>query len=328
MQVRIVGVGAHRPDRCVTNRELAPLVGLDAAGIERRTGIRTRYWADKDQASSDLALAAGRQALAAAGIPSQQLELIVVSTTSPDMPFPSTACLVQRGLGAGRIPAFDVAASCAGFLTALDVARQYLTTGAVRTALVIATEVKSRFLDPHDPATAIVFGDGAGAVVLTAEPDAADARGILALRLWSDGSRAGWIELPAGGTRRPLTAETLAANLHTMRMRGARVFRGAVRHLSEATHAVLKDVERDLGAIRHFVYHQANGRILAALAERLGLAPERLVITLPEYGNASSASLPMALERLASTGALRPDDLVLLGAFGGGLNWGAAVVRW
>jgi 3-oxoacyl-[acyl-carrier-protein] synthase-3 len=328
VQARIVGVGAYRPDRCVTNRELAALVGLDPTGIERRTGIRTRFWADKDQASSDLALEAGRRALAAAGIPPQRLDLIIVSTTSPDMLFPSTACLVQRGLGAGRIPAFDVAASCAGFLTALDVARAYLSTGAARTALVIAAEVKSRFLDLHDPATAIVFGDGAGAVVLTADAGPAAARGILALKLWSDGSRAGWIELPAGGTRRPLSAETLAANLHTMRMRGTLVFRGAVRHLIEATHAVLKEAGLGLDAIQHFVYHQANGRILAALAERLGLAPERLVITLPEYGNASSASLPMALERLAATGALKPDDLVLLGAFGGGLNWGAAVVRW
>lgn len=325
MRARIVGLGSYHPERCVTNRELAPLVGLDESGIFRRTGIRTRYWAEKDQATSDLAFEAARLALDRAGMGASDLDLLVVSTTSPDMFFPSTACLVQGRLGIRGAPAFDVSASCAGFLTALDIARRYLESGAARSALVAAAEIKSRFIDPHDPSTAILFGDGAGAAVLRAE---AGDRGVITSRLWTDGSRASWIELPAGGSRRPSTLKTLEAGLHTMRMNGTAVFRAAVRSLAAATRAVLRDSKLDPSQIRHHLFHQANGRILAALARQLGLPDESLVVTLPEFGNTSSASLPMAWERIASSNRLSPGDLILLGAFGGGLNWGAAVVRW
>ncbi len=326
MCVRIVGVGSYHPERSVPNSELGVRVRLDAAGIYRRTGIRRRYWAADGESTSDLAAAAGRRALDHAQIAATAVDLIIVSTTSPDMQFPSTACLVQRHLGARRAAAFDVAASCAGFLFALDVGRRYVATGAAPVVLVIAAEVKSRFINPHDAGTAILFGDGAAAAVLRRA--GGESEGILSLVLHSDGTGADWIDLPAGGSRRPTTTATLAAGLNSMRMQGGRVFRASVRRLVEVTHEALAAAGLRLSEIDHFVYHQANGRILAQLARRLGLAPPRLPITLEDCGNTSSASVPMALARLVEQGRVKPGERLLLGAFGGGLNWGAAAIQW
>jgi 3-oxoacyl-[acyl-carrier-protein] synthase-3 len=321
---QIAGTGASVPERLVTNQELAASVGLDDAGIRKRTGIHERRWAGKDQAASDLATEAVRAAMERAGCAAKDLEAIILATTSPDMWFPSTACLVQRNLHASNAFAMDVSASCCGFLFALSVAEQFIRSGQVKTVAVVASEVKSRFLDLKDPATAILFGDGAGAVVLKGSADGA---GLLTVRLYSDGSKSGMIRIPAGGSRRPISEQSLAEEQHVIRMKGGSLFKAAVHRLTDVTHEILKIHHLQPADIRHFVFHQANGRILSAVAKRLQIPRDRLVLTLDRYGNTSSASLPMALDHLFRSGRVRPGDLIFLGAFGGGLNWGGALVR-
>ncbi|MBI3596150.1 MAG: ketoacyl-ACP synthase III [Nitrospirae bacterium] len=324
MIAQIAGTGFYVPDRRVTNQELASFVHLDDAGIRKRTGIQERRWAGKDQAASDLATEAVRAAMEQAGCAAKDLDAIVLATTSPDMWFPSTACLVQKNLHARNAFAMDVAASCCGFLFALSVAEQFIRSGQAKTVAAVATEVKSRFLNRSDPATAILFGDGAGAVVL--KPSAGES-GLLSIRLYSDGSRSGMIQIPAGGSRRPISQQSLAEELHVIRMKGGSLFKAAVQRLTDVTHEILKTHHLQPSDIHHFVFHQANARILSAVAKRIQIPMDRLVMTLDRYGNTSSASLPMALAHLFRSGRVRPGDLIFLGAFGGGLNWGGALVR-
>ncbi len=324
MIAQIAGSGAYVPVRRVTNQELAASVGLDDAGIRRRTGIHERRWAGGDQAASDLATEAVRAAMEQAGSAAKDLDAIVLATTSPDMWFPSTACLVQRNLHASNAFAFDVSASCCGFLFALSVAEQFIRSGQAKTVAAVAAEVKSRFIDPNDPATAILFGDGAGAVVLK---PGADEAGLLSIRLYSDGAKSGMIQIPAGGSRRPISETTLREKQHVIRMKGGSLFKAAVLRLTDVTHEILKAHHLQPVDIPHFVFHQANARILSAVAKRLQIPRDRLVLTLDRYGNTSSASLPMALDHLLRSGRVRPGELIFLGAFGGGLNWGGALVR-
>jgi len=320
----MVGTGSFVPGRRVTNQELSGPTGLSESGILRRTGIRERRWVEKDQATSDLATEALRSALERAGCDPEELDAIILSTTSPDMLFPATACLVQENLGARNAFSMDVAASCAGFLFALSIAEQYIRSGRAGTVAAVAAEVKSRFLDQTDPATAILFADGAGAVILKKSVSEA---GILTIRLHSDGSKSGMIRIPAGGSRQPTTEKTLAEGGHVIRMRGGSLFRAAVHGLIGVTEEVLKPYHLGPGDIDHFVFHQANGRILSAVAKRLSIAPEKFVMTLDQFGNTSSASLPMALDHLIRGGRVRPGEWIFLGAFGGGLNWGGALIR-
>jgi 3-oxoacyl-[acyl-carrier-protein] synthase-3 len=321
---QIAGTGFYVPQHRVTNQELAPFVHLDDAGIRKRTGIRERRWVGTDEAASDLATEAVRAALERADCSAKDLEAIVLATTSPDMWFPSTACLVQKNLHANNAFALDVAASCSGFLFALSVAEQFIRSGLAKTVAAVAAEVKSRFMNRSDPATAILFGDGAGAVVL--KPSAGES-GLLSVRLYSDGSRAGMIQIPAGGSRRPISPQSLAEEQHVIRMKGGSLFKVAVQRLTEVTHEILKSHDLQSSDIHHFVFHQANARILSAVAKRMQIPTDRLVMTLDRYGNTSSASLPMALDHLFRSGRVRPGDLIFLGAFGGGLNWGGALVR-
>ena len=237
MIAQIAGTGAYVPERRVTNQELAASVHLDDAGIRRRTGIDERRWAGKDQAASDLATEAVRAAMERAGCAASDLDAIVLATTSPDMWFPSTACLVQRNLQASNAFALDVSASCCGFLFALSVAEQFIRSGQVQTVAVVAAEVKSRFLDKNDPATAILFGDGAGAVILK---KSADESGLLSIRIYSDGTKSGMIRIPAGGSRRPISEATLAGEEHVIRMKGGSLFKTAVLRLTDVTHEILK----------------------------------------------------------------------------------------
>ncbi|MBI3812103.1 MAG: ketoacyl-ACP synthase III [Nitrospirae bacterium] len=324
MIAQIAGSGAYVPVRRVTNQELAAAVGLDDAGIRRRTGIHERRWAGKDQAASDLATEAVRAAMERAGSAANDLDAIVLATTSPDMWFPSTACLVQRNIQASNAFALDVSASCCGFLFALSVAEQFIRSGQVKTVAVVAAEIKSRFLDRSDPATAILFGDGAGAVILK---KSAEEAGLLSIRIYSDGSKSGMIRIPAGGSRRPISEKSLAENQHVIRMKGGSLFKAAVQKLTDVTHEILKIHRLQPADIDHFVFHQANGRLLSAVAKRLQIPRDRIVLTLDRYGNTSSASLPMALDDLLRSGRVRPGDLIFLGAFGGGINWGGALVR-
>jgi 3-oxoacyl-[acyl-carrier-protein] synthase-3 len=322
---QIAGTGFYVPQRRVTNQELAALVHLDDAGIQRRTGIRQRRWAGKDQAASDLATEAVRAAMEQSDCTANDLDAIVLATTSPDMWFPSTACLVQKNLHALNAFALDVVASCCGFLFALSVAEQFIRSGQAKTVAAVATEVKSRFLNRSDPATAILFGDGAGAVVLKR---GAGRAGLLSIRLYSDGSGSGMIQIPAGGSRRPISPQSLAEEQHVIRMKGGSLFKAAVRRLTDVTMEILKAHHLQPDDIHHFVFHQANARILSAVAKRLNIPRDRFVMTLDRYGNTSSASLPMSLDHLIRSGRVRAGDWIFLGAFGGGLNWGGAIVRW
>jgi len=329
LRPRIIGTGSYLPSRVVTNEEIARMTGVSPVGIERLTGIRTRRWAAEQEASSDMAIAAGRRALDAAGCTPSSIDAIILSTTSPDMAFPSTACAVQRGLGCRQVGAFDVSASCSGFLYGLSMAQAMIQSSHVRTCLVIASEVKSRSLDLQDDATTLLFGDGAGAVIVRGEEDHnPEWRGILGTKLYADGGHHGLIRVPGGGSRMPLSSDTLRTGGHTLRMRGAPLFRLAIRRVERAVMDVLKEFGVRTEDIKQVVLHQANGRILSQIADRLGVSSDRLASVIERYGNTSSASLPIALDDAALSGKISPGDLVLLGSFGGGLTWATSLVRW
>lgn len=326
---RIVGTGSFVPPRVVHNEEVGKPLGLNSDQITALTGIRTRHWAEPGQASSDLAVEAGRRACEAAGIPPQSLSAILVSTTSPDSAFPSTACHVQRALGAESVMAFDLSASCSGFLYGLSMADAMIRSGHIRSCLVVAAEVKSRSLDPADRETAVLFGDGAGAVVLVQEesirPQAAD---ILGVRLYAEGAGHGLITIPAGGSRKPSGTETVRGKDHLLRMRGSAVFRAAIRHLEQAMLELLKEFGLSTVDVRRVIAHQANARILEQLRRRLGLPREVLYSVIERYGNTSSASLPIALDCAVREQRIAAGDVVVLAAFGGGLTWATGLVRW
>jgi 3-oxoacyl-[acyl-carrier-protein] synthase-3 len=329
IRTRVIGTGSYLPDRVVTNEEVARGLGVPPAQILRLTGIRERRWAADHEAPSDMAIAAGRCALDAAGCHASALDAIILSTTSPDMAFPSTACFVQRGLGCRRVGAFDVSASCSGFLYGLSMAQAMIGSGQVRTCLVAAAEVKSRFLDPHDEATGMLFGDGAGAVILRGEADQSPAwQGILGVRLYADGSGSGLICVPAGGSRTPSSLETLAQRGHVLHMRGASLFRAATRRIQQALQDMVKEFGFQLDDIKQLVLHQANGRILTHVADRLEIPQDRVSSVIERYGNTSSASLPIALDAAVREERIKSGDLVLLGSFGGGLTWATGLVRW
>ena len=311
------------------NREAAEDLGIAPDTVVRLTGIKERRWADHSQASSDLAVEAAQEALRAAGLPPTAVEAILLSTTSPDMSFPSTACLVQRKLGCASVPAFDVAASCSGFLYGLSMADAMIRSGHVNTCLVAAAEVKSRFLDRRDINTALLFGDGAGAAIVRGEmDDSQPVHGVLGIRLQSDGSHHHLIRIMAGGSRNPMSSATVRAQAHTLRMQGAPLFRLAIRRLDRAIREILKEFGMELRDVSQLVLHQANGRILAQLSKRLGLPPELVCSVVERCGNTSSASLPIALDYAVRSGRIRPHEVVLLGSFGGGLTWATGLIRW
>ncbi len=326
---RIIGTGSYLPSRVVPNEEIAPTLKLSPARIQRLTGIRTRHWAGDHEAPSDMAIEAGLLALDAADCAASSVDAIILSTTSPDMAFPSTACLVQRGLGCKPVGAFDVSASCSGFLYGLSMAQAMIQSRQVKTCLVMASEVKSRSLDPQDEATALLFGDGAGAVILRGEEgQSPEWRGILGIRLYADGAHHGLIRVQGGGSRTPLSSDTLGKKEHRLRMHGASLFRIAVRRIEQAVLEILKEFGVRTGDLKQVVLHQANGRILSHVADRLGIDQGRLASVIERYGNTSSASLPIALDDAVRGGKISPGDLVLLGSFGGGLTWATGLIRW
>jgi 3-oxoacyl-[acyl-carrier-protein] synthase-3 len=326
---RIVGTGSFLPSRVVGNEEVAAPLGLDPKDIVALTGIQTRHWAEPGQATSDLALAAGLRACEAAGKSPASIEAIVVSTTSPDSVFPSTACHVQRALGAKTVLAFDLSASCSGFLYGLSMADVMIRSGQIGSCLVIAAEVKSRSLDSTDKETAILFGDGAGAVlVVQDEAVRPDEPGILGIRLYAEGAGHDLITIPAGGSRMPGGVGTILAKEHTLRMRGSAVFRSAIRRLEQAITALLKEFGLTADELAQVIVHQANARIMEQLRRRLGLSNETVYSVIERYGNTSSASLPIALDHAVRAQRVAAGDLLLLGAFGGGLTWGTGLVRW
>lgn len=322
---RIIGTGSCLPEKVLTNRDLEKLVETTDTWIQERTGIRERRMASEKEAASDLAVPAAQKALEMAGVTAEDLDLIIVATGTPDMLFPSTACLVQDRLWARRAFAFDLSAACSGFVYALAVADQYIRAGTARTALVIGSEVLSRFVDWTDRTTCILFGDAAGATVLqAAEGD----RGILSTHLYSDGSLWELICIPGGGSRNPPSEETLKQRLNFLKMKGSETFKVAVRALEEAARAALEANRCRPEEVNWVIPHQANKRILGAVADRLGIPMQKMVMNLERVGNTSAASIPVAMDQAARDGRLKTGDIVLLDAFGGGLTWGSALIRW
>lgn len=327
---RIVGTGSHLPPRTVGNAEVARPVHLREEDVFQLTGIRARRWAGPHDECSQLAEEASRRALESAGLTTDSIDAILVSTTSPDTILPSTACHLQRRLGARNVAAFDVSASCSGFIYGLSMADCFIRSGQFNRCLVVASEIKSRYLDSENSACAILFGDGAGAAVVIRE-DIGKRReppGILGVRLYADGTYSHLITVPAGGSRLPFSSDTVRNRLHTLQMKGGVLFRIAVKRLSQAVQDLLGEFDLRPADIKRVIAHQANGRMLAAIARRLQIPQGTMFSILEEYGNTSSASLPIALDFAHRQGIFNAGDLILLGAFGGGLTWGAALVRW
>lgn len=319
---RVVGVGAYLPARVVDNNELALRLDTSDSWIRERTGITRRHLAAEDELTSDLAVEAARRALARASTPVASVEAIVVATSTPDHTFPATATAVQRKLGAPIGAAFDVQAVCAGFAYALAVADGFLRLGHARTALVIGAETFSRLLDWNDRSTAVLFGDGAGAVVLRAERGRGDLhdRGILATRLAADGRHYADLYVDGGPSATRTTGH--------LRMNGREVFRHAVARLAESVEAVLAETGLAVADLDLLVPHQANLRIIEAVGKRLGLPPDKTIVTVDRHANTSAASIPLALDVALEDGRLADGRLVAVNALGGGFAWGAALIRW
>jgi 3-oxoacyl-[acyl-carrier-protein] synthase III len=324
-RAKIIGVGAYAPKHILTNADLEKIVATSDEWIRRRTGIRERHIADESEATSDLAVRAAQQALERANLGPEDIEFIVVGTTTPDMAFPSTANFVQHRLGARRAGSVDVLAACTGSIYSLSIGSQYIQTGKYRRVLCIGAETLSRITDFTDRGTCVLLADAAGAAVLSASDDDT---GILDADLYSDGKYADYLYLPGGGSRHPATAETVAAGLHFVKMKGNEVFKVAVRMFGDCAATILERNGLRPADIDLFVPHQANLRIIEAAVKRLGLPMERVFVNVDRYGNTGAASVYVALEEAWSGGRIKPGDLILLAAFGGGFTWGAALVRW
>lgn len=319
--VGVLGCGNYLPSRRVSNDEIAPAAGVDPAWVEERTGIRWRRRAQPDEAASDLAERAASDALKDAGIAAEDLSVIVVATSTPDYPQPPTACVVQQLLGVPRATAFDVNAVCSGFVYALETVRRLLSSGGY--GLVVGVDVYSRILNPADRRTAVLFGDGAGAVVLG---PVGSGRGVRAVQLTSFGQYHGLIRVPAGGSRTPASARTVAAGEHYFTMDGRGVREFVQREVPSAVHAFLREHDVAASLVQHLVPHQANGRMIEDLERRLELPNARTHSTVERYGNTGAAAVPITLADVRDE--LEPGDLVLLAAFGGGMTCGLALLSW
>jgi 3-oxoacyl-[acyl-carrier-protein] synthase III len=320
---RILGVGSYLPQQKIPNAELALRLDTSDAWIVERTGIRVRHIADAQEKTSDLATKAAQAALDHAGISAKDVDLVIVATATPDETFPATACRVQANLGIHQGAAFDLQAVCSGFIYALTTADNFLRTHSARTALVIGAETFSRILDWQDRTTAVLFGDGAGAVVLQAQPHSAKPDqdpGILATRLHADGRYHDLLYVDGG----PSSTGTVGH----LRMQGKEVFRHAVTNLAQVMRDTLAQARLTPEQIDWIVPHQANRRILEATAQKLGLDPERVIVTVDQHANTSAASVPLALDVAVRDGRIKAGDILLLEAMGGGFTWGAALVRW
>jgi 3-oxoacyl-[acyl-carrier-protein] synthase-3 len=325
MNVGIIGTGKYVPENILTNQHLEQMVDTSDEWIRTRTGIVERRTVSPEQATSDLALEAAKEALANANLAPEDVDLIVVATITPDSAFPSTACIVQDRLGAEKAAAFDLSAACSGFIYGLATASSMIAAGLYKNALVIGAECLTKITDYTDRNTCILFGDGAGAVVLGEVPEG---RGFLSFELGSDGSGGDLLKLSAGGSRMPASHETVEKRLHYIQMNGRDVFKFAVRIMGSAAEAALAKAGLTKKDIDLLIPHQANIRIIQASLERLELEPEKCVINLDKYGNVSAASIPIALAEAVEAGRVKEGDHIVMVGFGGGLTWGATVLVW
>jgi 3-oxoacyl-[acyl-carrier-protein] synthase III len=324
VRARITGTGSYAPAKVLTNVDLENMVATSDEWITERTGIHARRVAGAGEACSDLAVKAAQQALEAASIGAADLDMVLLATCTGDYPLPATACLIQHQLGATRAAACDLSAACCGFVYALSVADAYVRTG-MRHVLVIGSEVMSAITDWTDRNTCILFGDGAGAAVVSASEGE---RGILSTHLRSDGALWELIWVPGGGSRLPPSEKVVTEKLNCIKMKGNETFKVAVRTLEEIARETLAANKVSVEDLDLYVPHQANARILKAVSDRLGLPREKMMLNLDRYGNTSAASIPIALDEAVRQGRIKQGSLVMLGAFGAGLTWASALIRW
>jgi 3-oxoacyl-[acyl-carrier-protein] synthase III len=332
IRTRLIGTGRYVPSRVVTNDELSQVIDTTDEWIRSRTGIRERRLLSDGEVTSDMVVEAGRRACEMAGVKPSELDLIVVATVTADMPMPSCAVVAQHKLGA-RCPAFDLAAACAGFSYGLTVADGMVRSGRFRKVLLVGAEALSRSIDWQDRGTCILFGDGAGALVLTGEEQDApahsrEARGVLGTRIAADGAHVAALQIPAGGTQEPASIGTVEGRRHALKMDGRAVFSLAVRAMSEACLEVMQEVGLGPDQVDWILPHQANLRIIDAIVRRLELDRGRVLVNLDRYGNTSSASIPIALDEAVRDGRIEPGQAILSCGMGAGLVWGAALIRW
>lgn len=325
VNVGILSTGSALPARVVTNTDLEKILDTSDEWIRTRTGICERRIAEKDEHTSDLAVRAAEVALREAGTTVDEVDVIIVATASPDTPLPATACYVQAKLGASRAAAFDVAAGCTGFIYGLAIGSQFVRTGMYKRVLVIGSEVLSRLLDWNDRSTCVLFGDGAGAVLL----GPTDGEGLLSMKMGSDGTYADILAIPAGGVRTPACLDTVEGRQHFVKMlSGNEVFKFAVRVMGDITQQALDEAGVSKQELDYLIPHQANWRIIEAARKRFDMPEDRVVVNIDRYGNMSSASIPVALDEAIRDGRLKRGDLLALVGFGAGLTWGAAIIRY
>jgi 3-oxoacyl-[acyl-carrier-protein] synthase III len=322
--VSITGLGAHVPERVVTNDELSTMMETSDEWIRERTGIRERRIAEPEEALSDLCLPAARQALESAGLEGSQVDLIIVATVTPDMAFPSTGAILADQLGATDAAAYDLSAGCTGFMYAVAQGYGMVAAGLAHTALIVGGDVLSKIMDWSDRSTSVLFGDGAGAVVLQHVPNG----GFLGFELGADGSGGPELYLPAGGSRAPASAESVAERQHFVKMNGREVFKFATRVLVSSAEAVLAECGRTIDEVDVYVPHQANVRIIEHARQKLGIPEEKVVVDVDRYGNTSSGSIPLALADARADGRLHAGQLVLMTGMGAGLTWGSGLIEW
>ena len=324
-RAKIIGVGAYAPKRILTNADLEKMVETNDEWIVQRSGIRERHIVDETEATSDLALKAAQQALERANLMPEDIDFIAVGTTTPDMIFPSVGNILQQRLGCKRIGSVDMLAACAGSVYSLSIGAQFIQTGKYRRVLCVGAETLSRITDFTDRGTCVLLADAAGAVVL--EPSTDDS-GLIDFDLYSDGQYWELLYMPAGGSRHPATHETVDKRMHYAKMKGAEVFKVAVRMFAECTERILERNGFTAADVNLFIPHQANLRIIEAAAKRVSLPMERVFVNVDRYGNTGAASVYVALEEALASGRIKKGDLILIAAFGGGFAWGTALLRW
>ncbi|OHW62669.1 3-oxoacyl-[acyl-carrier-protein] synthase 3 [Andreesenia angusta] len=321
----ILGIGSYVPEKKVTNFDLEKMVETSDEWITTRTGIKERRVVEEGQHTSDLALEASKKALEDAKMTPEDIDLIIVATMSPDLPTPATACFLQDKLGCTDVPSFDISAACSGFIYGLSIATAYVNSGLYKNILLVGAEAMSRIVDWTDRSTCILFGDGAGAVVVGKVPED---RGVLGFEMGSDGSGAKHLLIPSGGVSNPNTEETLESRENYIKMDGSEVFKFAVRRMDQVSKNVLEKLELEVEDIDLLVPHQANIRIIDSAVKKLKIDYDKVVVNLDKYGNMSAASIPVALDEAVKSGRVSDGDKVLIVGFGGGLTWGASVISW